>query len=204
LRHFWGEENSALAAKPPGLGPHRLIESDRVDGMIEAARRGERDAQSRLLGHLQDPWYRLCLGLLGDAELAREAVQETALRFLRDLHKFRGGSQLKTWSMGIAINVSRELRRAPRASGGWEEVAAGEPAATNDPASEVAGDEQREALRAVLAGLPDRQREAVVLRFFEQLSVEETAAAMSCAPGTVKATVHQALRVLRQKLKQWA
>ena len=60
--------------------------------------------------------------------------------------------------------------------------------------------EQREVLHAVLANLPDRQREAIVLRFFEELSVEETAAAMNCAEGTVKATVHQALRSMRQKL----
>src|SRR5207302_4052507 len=60
--------------------------------------------------------------------------------------------------------------------------------------------EQREKLHAVLADLPERQREAIVLRFFEELSVEETAAAMSCAEGTVKATVHQALRSLRQRL----
>ena len=52
-----------------------------------------------------------------------------------------------------------------------------------------------------LNGLNERQREAVVLRFFEELSVEDTAAAMNCAPGTVKATVHQALRSLRQRLK---
>jgi RNA polymerase sigma factor (sigma-70 family) len=49
--------------------------------------------------------------------------------------------------------------------------------------------------------LPDRQREAIVLRFFEELSVEETAAAMNCAAGTVKATVHQALRAMRARLE---
>jgi RNA polymerase sigma factor (sigma-70 family) len=52
----------------------------------------------------------------------------------------------------------------------------------------------------VLADLPERQREAVILRYFEELSVEDTAAAMNCAPGTVKATVHQALRALRKRL----
>ena len=48
----------------------------------------------------------------------------------------------------------------------------------------------------------DRQREAVVLRFFEELSVDQTAAAMECAAGTIKATVHQALRILKTKLRQ--
>ena len=59
-------------------------------------------------------------------------------------------------------------------------------------------------MRRTLADLPERQREAVVLRFFEELSVEDTAELMKCAPGTVKATVHQALRALRGKLKQLA
>ena len=54
----------------------------------------------------------------------------------------------------------------------------------------------------MLNTLPDRQREAITLRFFEEMSVEETASAMGCAVGTVKATVHQALRALKLKMQQ--
>jgi RNA polymerase sigma-70 factor (ECF subfamily) len=181
------------------------------DATVLAARLGDRPAQARLLRWLQDPWYRLSLGLLGDVERAREAAQETAVRFLRQLPVFRGDSQLRTWALGIAINVAREMRRSPhgRASSveDWDEIGAAglgtsprraAPRPAPDVAAELA--EQRDRLRAVLADLPERQREAVVLRFFEEMSVEDTAAAMNCAPGTVKATVHQALRALRQRL----
>ena len=68
----------------------------------------------------------------------------------------------------------------------------------------VLSGEEREVLRRALSDLPERQREAVVLRFFEELSVEETARAMGCAEGTVKATVHQAIRALKEKLRQLA
>jgi RNA polymerase sigma-70 factor (ECF subfamily) len=61
--------------------------------------------------------------------------------------------------------------------------------------------EQRARLREILTDLPDRQREAIVLRFFEDMSVEETARTMQCAEGTVKATVHQALRSLKNRLE---
>ena len=61
--------------------------------------------------------------------------------------------------------------------------------------------EQNDLLKQTLATLPDRQREALVLRFFENLSTEQTAAAMNCAVGTVKATLHQALRRLRIELE---
>ncbi len=176
---------------------------------IDAARAGDREACAALLRALQDPWYRTCLSLLaGDAERARDATQETAVRFLRQLPGFRGDSQLRTWSLGIAINVVRELRRSGhRESPLPEEVGVasdGRRSASAGPDEAVETNERRDVLRATLADLPDRQREAVTLRYFEDLSVEETAAAMECAPGTVKATVHQALRKLREKLRQLA
>lgn len=175
---------------------------------IEAARAGDREACAALLGALQDPWYRACLSLLnGDADRARDATQETAVRFLRQLPGFRGESQIRTWSLGIAINVVREMRRSRQGGPSLPDelgVADGRRPAGAAPGDAVEANERRDMLRSTLADLPDRQREAVVLRYFEDLSVEETAAAMDCAAGTVKATVHQALRRLREKLKQLA
>jgi RNA polymerase sigma-70 factor (ECF subfamily) len=167
---------------------------------IEAARRGDGAAQAQLLSALQDVWFRFCLSQLrGDRDAAADATQETALRFLKQLGTFRGESQLQTWSLSIALNVVREMRRK---RGGFEALdAAPEP---QDATLRLARLDEDESvlLKQTLASLPDRQREAITLRFFEELSVEQTAAVMNCATGTVKATVHQALRVLREKLKQ--
>ena len=174
---------------------------------IQAARRGDREALGALLRGLQDSWYRMSLSLLADADLAHDATQETAIRFLRQLPGFRGDSQLRTWSLGIAINVVRELkRRRSRASVGGDDAAEfAESIGDNIPSvdSRAQLGEQQQALKEVLRDLPDRQREALVLRFFEDLSVDETARAMGCAAGTVKATVHQALRSLRKRLQNW-
>jgi RNA polymerase sigma-70 factor (ECF subfamily) len=173
---------------------------------LTAARAGDRDARAALLRELEDPWYRMCLSLLANAEEARDATQETALRFLKQLPGFRGDSQLRTWSLGIALNVVREMKRS---AGRMARLAGND--ATSDgcycgeewsPFDAVEAAESREALRETLADLPERQREAIVLRFFEDLSVEDTATLMRCAPGTVKATVHQALRSLRRRLPQ--
>lgn len=171
---------------------------------IQAARRGDRDAIAVLLRALQDSWYRMSLSLLGDTDLAHDATQETAIRFLRHLPGFRGDSQLRTWSLGICLNVSREIRRwsRSRGSGGLELGRSETPDDAPLPDMAAEQSEQIQSLRTLLGALPDRQREAVVLRFFEEMSVEQTAAAMQCAPGTVKATVHQALRSLRRKLEQ--
>ncbi|MDB5290630.1 MAG: polymerase sigma factor RpoE [Phycisphaerales bacterium] len=173
------------------------------DQTIAAARRGNREAQARLLRELQDPWYRLTLSLLRDPERAMDATQESALRFLRQLPGFRGDSQLRTWALGIAINVVREIRRSHRPAVELETESYLARASDWEPSPEWSAElaERRDCLHASLADLPHRQREAVVLRFFEEMSVEQTAVAMNCAVGTVKATVHQALRTMREKLK---
>lgn len=167
---------------------------------IQAAQAGHKPSQAQLLRLLQDPWYRVCLSLLSNPDDAREATQETALRFLRDLPRFAGHSQLKTWSIGIAINVCREIRRQrhPADLDSNPDMQTSEPS----PADMAGLAEERRRLHALLADLPPRQREAVVLRYFEDLSVEQTAAAMQCAPGTIKATVHQALRALKRRLQR--
>jgi RNA polymerase sigma-70 factor (ECF subfamily) len=171
---------------------------------IERARRHDRGAQAQLLRHLQDPWFRLCRSFLRDDDLARDATQETALRFLRDLPRFRGDSSITTWSMGIAVNVVREIRRSRVTTETPHRrlLAASRADAPAPPDESAQRSEVDAILRATLDGLSDRQREAIVLRFFEELSIEETAQSMGCASGTVKATVHQALRILRDKLRQ--
>ena len=182
--------------------------------LIQAARTGNRTALAALLREFQEPWFRFSMSLLGDADLAQDATQETGLRFLKLLPTFRGESQLRTWSLGIALNVTREMRRRHRSTVDITreglslrslDPARGGLAAPRPPADAAELTEQREHLQNALAGLSDRQREAIVLRFFEELSVEQTAKAMSCAEGTVKATVHQALRAMRELLPvSWA
>jgi RNA polymerase sigma factor (sigma-70 family) len=171
---------------------------------LQAAQRGDRDALGLLLRELQDSWYRMSLSLLSDPDLAHDATQETAIRFMKQLPGFRGDSQLRTWSLGICLNVVREIRRWSRGHGSLEEGSEAANASDCSPLPDIAAERSEEigVLRAMLVTLPDRQREAVVLRFFEDLSVEQTARAMKCATGTVKATVHQALRALRRKLEQ--
>lgn len=185
------------------------------ESTIQEAREGSRDAQSRILRELQDDWFRFCMSQLRDPDQAADAAQETGLRVLNSIARFDGRSTLKTWTFGIALNVCREIRRRELRRGGMSGI---DP--NDEPASDVrgaflghdpdAGDgpgaverlDDAAALRDVLATLPVRQREAVTLRFFQEMSVQDTARAMECAEGTVKATLFAALRNLKQRLER--
>jgi RNA polymerase sigma-70 factor, ECF subfamily len=164
------------------------------------ARNGNRVARDELVRALQDIWYRFCLSLLRNNTLALDATQETALRFLRDLSKFDRRSSIKTWSLGIALNVVREIRRSRNATGAEETPDREDPGAS--PLQLAERSEATGMVRQLLADLPERQREALLLRFFEDRSVEQTGQIMNVAPGTVKATVHQALRALRKHFER--
>ncbi|MEM9420844.1 MAG: RNA polymerase sigma factor [Planctomycetota bacterium] len=164
--------------------------------VIRKAQRGHRGSQAVLLRELQDVWYRYSYKMLSDDDKARDATQETGLRFLRGLPEFRGESRLKTWSLGITLNVCREMRRSrPHLALADADVP---PASTTTP-DQLVYAEQLDQLEQQLASLPERQREAITLRYLEQLSLRDTAAAMGCALGTAKATISQALRALRAR-----
>ena len=173
----------------------RPTDSQAEVDLVVDARRGDRAAQARLLDAWQDVIYRVCLTELRDVESARDATQETAVRILESLPRFAGRSRPRTWAIGIALNVCREHRRRhPVASLPDEPPMRLSPS----PATAVIAREELELLHDALHELSDRQRQMIVLRYFEELSVEETAAATDAAPGTVKATVWQALRKLRE------
>ena len=142
---------------------------------------------------LQDRLWRVCRSLLADTALAEDAVQETALRLLAGLDKFDGRSAVTTWATGIALNVCRELRRR-------QAVMTQVPLHAFAPTTEAAGADELRRMHQALANLPDRQREAVVLRYLEAMSVNQTAELMGCAPGTVKAAVHAGLANLRSAM----
>ena len=170
--------------------------ADRLAECARRARRGDRRAAAELLRALQDTIYRFALAQLRDDEAAREATQETAVRVLQSIHRYDGRSRASTWALGVALNVCRERRR--QRSGVDHDLSL--VPSPDAPEAPVEARDDADLLRTKIDRLPPRQREAVVLRYFEQLSVRDTAEAMGCSEGAVKASLWQALRRLRREL----
>jgi RNA polymerase sigma-70 factor (ECF subfamily) len=134
---------------------------------------------------------------LGDGDLAEEATQEAFCRALRRWRKVAGLERPEAWVLLVALNVSRDgARRGARHRAKAPLLASASAVADRD--GEV---DDRMALTEMLAAMPDRQRQALVLRFFGQLSVAEVARAMGCAEGTVKSTLHAALASARTSME---
>ena len=129
---------------------------------------------------------------VGDAARAEEAAQEAFARAWARWRRVRAMDRPVAWVYVVALNVERKRwRRAGELLVEPFEVAC-------DPTEQAARDFD---LRAAVKRLPERQRAAIALRYLADLPVADVARAMGCADGTVKATVHQALRSLRISLE---
>ena len=193
--HLSLESRFCILQRPSELTPDESIR------LWELAKLGDRDSLAQLLHEVQDLIFRFTWSQLGNEELATEATQETATRFIQNIDSFRGQGKLSTWILGIANNVCREFRRK---NSKWnqtaEEVFNQVPGENSLPLSELVSIETKCELTDAINQLPERQREAIVLRYFESLSVAEVAQVMKVSEGTVKATVSSAIKNLKPKL----
>lgn len=148
---------------------------------------------------------RLCQLLLRDREEAGDVVQEVFIQAYEAQTQARSPGDWAAWLTRVAVNACHDRHRAGwwmrfrRSSAPIEEI----PLAAGDssPADRVLGEETRRRLWLAFRKLPDRQREVFVLRYIDDLSTAEVAAALALSPGSVKRHLFRAIRRLRQSLR---
>ncbi|HTO24262.1 MAG TPA: RNA polymerase sigma factor [Gaiellaceae bacterium] len=139
-------------------------------------------------------FLRVALAVTGSRDAAADAVQEAFARALRHRHDFRGEGSVESWVWRTVLNVSLTQRRTGRRETAVDVLE--EPAApTNGYASESAE------VRTAVAALPERQRHALFLRHYADLSYDEIADVLGVARGTVAATLHAAHDAVRRAME---
>jgi RNA polymerase sigma-70 factor (ECF subfamily) len=130
---------------------------------------------------------------VGDRGLAEELAQEALIRLCQHWPRVRRMERPGGWLTRVAMNLARSSWRR-RGAERRAQTRSGPPVLTTaDP--DVA---TTLAVRQAVAALPERQRRALVLRYYAQRSVAEVALDMGCAEGTVKSLTHKAIAALRR------
>lgn len=139
-------------------------------------------------------FVRVAVAICGDNDRGRDVVQTAFIAALRHRRSFRGDAPLEAWVWRIVVN---EARRAGR-----ESVEA--PSTEDARSMNGHGGDERDPLgiRGWIAVLPDRQREAIFLRYFADLDYATIAEALGIEVGTVSATLGAAHRSLRKNLQE--
>jgi RNA polymerase sigma-70 factor (ECF subfamily) len=150
--------------------------------------------------------HRAALVLSGNPWDADDLAQETFLVLAKQCSAFEGRSSLYTWLYGILLNLDRRERRRygmrrRKLQVLWDNEP-DQPRTT--PAADTAAEltECKRSLWGRVAKLPDGQRQALVLRFSEQLRYDEIAEALDCPLGTVKSRIFHGLIALRRLLEE--
>ena len=138
--------------------------------------------------------FRLAYLMTGDRALAEDLVQEAFLRFVGRLHHLREPEAFDAYLRRTIVNLSKDtFRRRAVESSYLERRTAELREGRTDP--DVAA---YEAMRTALLTLPQRQRAAIVLRYYEDLHESEIADVLRCRPATVRSLVARGLEALRR------
>jgi RNA polymerase sigma-70 factor (ECF subfamily) len=179
--------------------------------LIRSAQRGDLDAFNRLVLTYQDALFNTALRILGDEDLAADAVQEAFLSAFRSLNGYRGGS-FRAWLLRTVTNACYdELRRkkrrptTPLEPVGEDEEELESPRWLADPnastEAQLDQDELEHAIQHCLENLPADFRAVVVLADIQGLDYSEVAVAVRTPLGTVKSRLARARLRLRDCLQ---
>jgi RNA polymerase sigma-70 factor (ECF subfamily) len=166
-------------------------------GLIERASEGDHEAFGMLVaGHLArlDTAARL---ILRDAELARDAVQEAMIRAWKNLRGLREPDRFDAWLHRLTVNACLDLARRRRSRVREVELTPLHEVPIPDPSARVA---DAVYVERMLAAIDPAQRAVVVLHYFLDLTLPETAAALGVPVGTAKSRLNRALAAMRVTL----
>lgn len=197
----------------PAVAPATWLEQDVINNEQEeaqwlaAARRGDRNAFSKLVQAYQIPVYNLTYRMLGNAQEAEDAAQETFLRAYKRLNTYEPDKKFSNWMLSIASHYCIDLLRRRRFT--WLSV-------EEDPSVQgLSSDEERpedaalrqeraEQVRALLNYLDPDYRVPLVLRYWQDLSYKEIADILNLSEPAVKTRLHRARLQMASLLEEQA
>lgn len=152
----------------------------------------------------QDAVYGAALRILGDRDAAQDAASQTFIKAYRAIGSYDPARPIRPWLLRIAVNEAITIGRS-RTRERARQVPEAEAAPVADrgatPEGETLDRESRDRIRAAVAQLPERYRVVVVLRYFNELSVDEVAAVTGRSSSTVGVQLLRARRLLRNALE---
>jgi RNA polymerase sigma-70 factor (sigma-E family) len=160
--------------------------------------RDRRDSLAELYAAHAHRAGRLAFVLTRDRDLAEDLAQEAFVRLIARLPRLRNPDAVQAYLRRSVVNLCRKHWRRMARERSFIRREGPSTAAGAATQPDVAG---RDALQAALDRLPYRQRAALVLRFYEDLSERQTARALGCAVGTVKSLTFRGLRTLREEIR---
>lgn len=170
--------------------------------LVHRSRRGDQRAFGILVERHHGAVYRLALSMVSDGDLAQDVAQDAFLKAFKALDGFRGDAAFRTWLLTITANEAKGAlrRRGRRREATLESVAPIESDARS-PEQEATLSDEADRARAILEGLPEKQRLAVSLRIDQGLSFREIGEIIGSSEGAARVNYFHGIHRLRELME---
>lgn len=186
------------------------LESFSDEALMAATVEGDQAAFAVLVARHQSDLFRFCMSLLKNPERARDAVQDAFLKAFSKADTFDSTRCFRPWFFRIARNLCLNMLERDRlvvmnslqdpAYSAFGEDGQAWESEGPDPSSQALEDERNQQLVRAMERLPERDREIVQLRFFQNLCARDIATIVGSTEGAVRTKLHRTLKVLRGNL----
>jgi RNA polymerase sigma-70 factor, ECF subfamily len=177
---------------------------------IKQVLKGDQDAYAEIVEIFKDKIFQLCYRMLGNRHEAEDMAQEAFIRAYVNITSFNINLKFSTWLYRIATNLCIDRIRKKKPDYYLDAEVAGTdgltmysqvPADTALPEDEVESIELQDTIQKEISKLPEKYRTVIVLKYIEELSLNEISEILDMPLGTVKTRIHRGREALRQQLR---
>ncbi|WP_062353312.1 RNA polymerase sigma factor SigW [Bacillus kwashiorkori] len=181
-----------------------------VKKRIKEVLKGDHNAFGEIVELYKDKVYQLCYRMLGNSHEAEDIAQEAFIRAYVNIERYHIDRKFSTWLYRIATNLCIDRIRKKKPDYYLDAEVAGTEGLTMYsqiaadgvlPEDEVASIELQGQIQREILNLPDKYRSVIVLRYIEELSLNEISEVLDLPIGTVKTRIHRGREALRKRLR---
>lgn len=180
-----------------------------INKRIKQVLKGDQHAYSDIVSLYQQKVYQVCYRMLNNQHEAEDIAQEAFIRAYTNLHTFDLKRKFSTWLFRIATNLCIDRIRKKKPDYYLDAEVAGTDGldmysqiSSTDrlPEEEIERMELQERIQYEISGLPEKYRTVIILKYIEELPLQEISEILDMPLGTVKTRIHRGREVLRKQL----
>ncbi|MCK0473768.1 RNA polymerase sigma factor SigW [Halalkalibacter sp. APA_J-10(15)] len=181
-----------------------------IKRLIGEVRKGDQEAFAEIVELYKDKVYQICYRMLGNVHEAQDVAQEAFLRAYTNIDRYDINRKFSTWLFRIATNVSIDRLRKKKPDFHLQDEVKGTDGVTFEsqlaadeelPEDQVVTRELQDWVQNEINQLPIKYRTAIILKYIEDLSINEISEILDMPPATVKTRVHRGREALRKRMR---